>query len=245
MKRAPVLLTVTLGLVACAGDRTLPTAVEAPELTPDIADAVHGYKAGFFWLPPVTVQPEYTGVFDPGLSPTVEICELSGDACGTVIAVFTTTEGPGGEVVRLQADEELYQVNWQTAKFGLSTARLYRVHVRAGVGGVLLGFFDVQLVENGSGFRNIDTGEKIGLLSGRTLPIKFRVESGIVGQIEVVPGEAQAGPGATQQFVATLRDLHGNVMSATLTWASSAQGVATVASRPSRPPRTGFPGPRP
>jgi alpha-tubulin suppressor-like RCC1 family protein len=228
MKRA-WFVTLTLGLAACSGDRLLPTSpVEVPDLSPDIADAVHGYRAGFFWLPPMVSSPAVTGAFDPALSPTVEICELVADACGTVIAVYTTTSGPGGEVVRLEEADELYHVNWQTAKFPLSSTRLYRVYVRAGLGNTLLGYADVQLVDNGSGFKNLDTGEKIGLVSGRTLPIKFRIESALVGQVEVQPGQAEAAPGATRQFVAVLRDLHGNAMNAVPTWASSAQAVATV-----------------
>jgi alpha-tubulin suppressor-like RCC1 family protein len=176
----------------------------------------------------VVRQPEYGGVFDAGLSPTVEICELAGDACGGVIARYTTTEGPGGVAVRLNLDEELYQVNWPTTKSALSIAQTYRVYVRAGAGDPLLGFADIQVVDNGSGLRNVNTGEKIGLVTGRTLPLKFRIETGIVGQIALQPVEAEAAPGATRQFVAVLTDLYGTVMSADLTWASSNEAVATV-----------------
>src|SRR5512134_1928112 len=88
MKRVPVWLTLSLGLAACSGDRPLPTSpVDAPDLAPDIADAVHGYRAGFFWLPPMVASPSVSGTFDPALSPTVEICELVADACERVIAL--------------------------------------------------------------------------------------------------------------------------------------------------------------
>jgi alpha-tubulin suppressor-like RCC1 family protein len=145
-----------------------------------------------------------------------------------VIATYTTTDGPGGEIVRLHVDEENYQVNWHTNEFALSTTALYRVSVRAGVNNTLLGYADVQPVSNGSGLKKIDSDEYIGLVDGRTLPIKFRIEAGIVGQLKIEPAEATREPGATQQFVAVLRDLHGNLMTDDVSWASSDEAVATV-----------------
>lgn len=192
-----------------------------------IADADRGYKAGFYWLPPMVATPMYSGTFDAELAPTVEICELAGSACGPVLATFTTASGPGAEIVRLNADDEHYAVGWHTNEFALSTTAFYRISVRAG-DNVLLGYADVQPVSTGKDMKNVDTGEHIALVDGRTLMIKFRIETNIIGSVIVGPAEATASPGATQQFVATLTDLHGNPMSAPVMWASSDAGVATV-----------------
>lgn len=221
-----VLLSLAVGLAACAD----PTGTLAPNARfPrfDIADAARDYKSGFYWLPPMVKQPTVSGVFDASLAPTVEICELAGDSCGDVIATYTVTTGPGGEVVRLQ-DGTHYQVNWHAKDFDLSTTSVYRISVRAGVDNVLLGYADVQPANNGSGFKNIETGQQMGLVDGRTLPVRFRIETGVVGRVEIEPATASVAIGATQQFVATTRDLHGNVISAPVQWMSSDESIATI-----------------
>jgi alpha-tubulin suppressor-like RCC1 family protein len=224
---APTAVALLLA-IACS-DQPLPTGPTAPGRPGfDIADASRNYKPGFYWLPPMVQQPAYSGIFDAALSPTVEICELVADVCGPVLATYSTTTGSGGELVRLDVDEQHFHVNWHTNEFDLSATKLYRVSVRAGIYETLLGYADVQPVSNGSGLKKVDTDEYIGLVDGRTLPIKFRIETGIVGNVEVQPLEAEVEPGDTQQFSAILHDLHGNVMSADVTWASSDGAVATV-----------------
>ena len=39
----------------------------------------------------------------------------------------------------------------------------------------------MQPVSNGGGLKNIETGEVIGLVDNRTLPIEFRIEEGALG----------------------------------------------------------------
>ena len=221
-------ITASLLLVAACSEQPLPTGLKLSDPRLDVADASGSYKSGFYWLPPLVAQPSYTGIFDAALSPTVEICELVSGGCGTVLATYTTTDGPGGDVVRLHVDDETYHVNWHTDQFELSTTALYRVSVRAGIYNTLLGYADVQPVSNGSGLKKIDTDEYIGLVDGRTLPIKFRIETGIVGRVEVQPAEATAEPQATQQFVPVLRDLHGDLMTDDVSWTSSDETVARV-----------------
>src|SRR5688500_2607423 len=153
IRRLSVLLLVCTA--ACA-EQTPATAPGASLPRFQIADAARDYRAGFYWLPPMVSAPLYGGTFDAALEPTVEICELVAGQCGPVIAVFTTTGGPDDETIRLQADDEQYHVNWHTDRFGLSTSALYRVAIRAGTNGVLLGFADVQPVHNGSGLRKVD-----------------------------------------------------------------------------------------
>ena len=222
-----LVIVLLCSAVGCT-DTTLTTAPDLRAPGFEIADATRNFQTGFYWLPPIVRAPAYAGTFDAGLSPTVEICELAGTSCGAVIATYTTTSGPGGETVRMHADEELYHVNWHTDQFPLSADRFYRVSVHAGARHTLLGFADVQPVNNGSGLKNVDSDQYIGLVDGRTLPIKFRIETGIVAEVEVQPLQVETDAGGTQQFVAVLRDLHGQIVTGDVRWASSDEAVATI-----------------
>lgn len=111
-----------------------------------ISDGAHSGNPHFFFLPSLVPNPSPTGTFDPAVAPTVVICALNGSACGSTIATYTTTTGPGGEVVSLQAAEEQYLVNWKTDDFALSDAVNYRIQVL--VGQVLLGFVDVDIARH-------------------------------------------------------------------------------------------------
>jgi hypothetical protein len=200
--------------------------VTGPQLT--IADASQGYKTGFYWLPPMVQQPVVTGVFDAALSPVIDICQLEGATCvAEPIATFTMTSGPGSERVRIDAAGEHYIANWHTDEFAVAPGQHYRISVRAG-DNVLLGFTDVEPVTSGKEMKNVNTGEYVGLVDGRTLPIKFRIESGIVGRVVVQPTAATVFTGATQQFTASVTDLHGSAMQTPVVWASSDHAVATV-----------------
>jgi hypothetical protein len=191
-----------------------------------ISDAAHaGAVPGFYFLPPMVPQPSYSGTFDAGLTPRVEICELSGTSCGANIATFAF--GTGSSNVRLSAADQSYQVNWHTKDYNLNVATMYRISVYQGT--FLLGFADVDVVGSGKDLKNVDTQQFIALLDDRTLPIKFRVETGIVREILVTPATAEVNVGGTQQFTATLVDLHGNAVAGpAVTWSSSAAAVATV-----------------
>jgi hypothetical protein len=224
-----VVLSLPLAfLLACSdGTRiTRPTSPATPTST--IADAAHDFAAGFYWLPPMVSQPDYSGEADPALAPEVRICELSGTTCGAEIATFTTATGPNSETVRWDATAKQYIVNWHTDQFALKTGSIYRITVTAG-NGVLLGFADVEPVATGKDLKNVTTNEIIALVDGRTLPIKFRAETGIVGAIQIDPASATVNVGGTQQFSARLYDLHGVLLNApTVAWASSNAGVAAV-----------------
>ena len=222
--RARLLIVPLLVAVSACSDYSTSPNGGSPSF--EIADAARNYKEGFYWLPPMVRQPTVSGTFDASLSPTVEICELVNDACGPVLATYTMTSGPGGELVRLQDGH--YHVNWHTNEFELSTTNSYRISVRAGVNDVLLGYADVQPAANGSGLKNLDNNELMGLVDGRTLPIRFRIETSVVGGVDVAPAEATLEPGGTQQFVASVTDLYGNPMTVGVIWSSSDESVATV-----------------
>lgn len=55
--------------------------------------------------------------------------------------------------------------------------KMYRI--RVSLREMELGYVDVDVLSSGSELRNVDTGEFVPLLDGRTLSIKFRLEYGI------------------------------------------------------------------
>ena len=69
----------------------------------------------------------------------------------------------------------------------------------------------------------------IALVEGKTLPIKFRIEQGIIGGVTVSPSSATVPWAETVQLTATVTDLHGEpVDGASVAWSSSDATVATV-----------------
>jgi hypothetical protein len=199
-----------------------PTAPTGPLET--ISDAAHaGVVPGFYFLPPMVDNPSFSGTFDAGLQPRVEICELAGAVCGPTIATFTF--GTGSSSVRLGGDH--YIVNWKTNDFNLDPAKNYRISVFQGA--FRLGYADVDVVGTAKELKNVNTGQFIPLLDDRTLPIKFRVETGIPAQVTVTPASDSVDVGETKQFTASCTDLHGNpVACPATTWTSSNPAVATV-----------------
>jgi hypothetical protein len=207
-----------LAVAACSGDVTSPVEPGPAGPAQTISDAAHaGAVPGFYFLPPMVPAPSYSGTFDGGLQPRVEICELAGTVCVTTLATYDATVSPASQS---------YQVNWHTNQFNLDPAKTYRISVF--VGTFQLGFADVDVVSTGKELKNVDTQQYIPLQDDRTLPIKFRIETGIAGQVIVTPDSASIPVGGTQQFTATVLDLHGNPLAASVTWSSSAPGVATV-----------------
>lgn len=169
--------------VACATNDA-PTGLRESRPSYSISDAVHGGgNAHFFLLPPMVSQPTYAGAFDTTLSPTVEICEWT-THCVSMVARFA------GDAVARSAVAEQYSVNWNThqcmsGSCTLDPSKTYRI--RFLVATTELGFADVVLVSNGSMLKNVQTSEYIGLVDGRTLPIKFRVEQGAI--VVLQPGQ--------------------------------------------------------
>lgn len=162
-----VRLLPALALTVACTDQPL-----APVASPsfEIRDAAHEGSAGFYWLPPLVPNPSFAGTFDASCSPVVTITDRDTDE---LIASFDMTTGPGSETVRV-ADPEHYIVNWHTGDFDLDPSDTYRISVSADQ--TELGIADVDIVAGGNELKNVNSGEYIGLLDGRTLPIKFRIE---------------------------------------------------------------------
>ena len=180
---------------------------------------------GFYFLAPMVKDSEYSGTFDAGLSPVVEICETT--ACTTIHESFDM-DGEGSEQVRMEEDDEHYIVNWNTNSSGAEAGQTYRVRVLAN--GITLGHADVAVVTTGREAVEVRSDGLIALVANQTLPVKFRVETGIVGAVVVSPAEATIDVGETQQFSAALYDLHGEPLAGpAVVWSSGDTDVATVA----------------
>jgi hypothetical protein len=176
--RRQLLRLSPFALIAVTGCADSPIAPDRETGLFHIQDAVHSAgNARFFFLPPLVPPPSFSGEFDPSVSPVVEICEWTGSACVMpLVAAFTTADGPGSETVRVVPEDEHYVVNWHTDQFALDGTKTYRIRVMSPPDE--LGHADVDVVNQGQELRNVNTGEFIPLLNGRTLPIKFRIEEG-------------------------------------------------------------------
>ena len=219
--RAALLLAVA----GCTADLTAPQGPDGAGAALTIADAAHsGAVPGFYFLPPMVPSAAYAGTFDAALQPRVEICELAGPVCGPVVASFPF--GTGSSSVRVDAAGQHYIANWNTPK-SLDPNKFYRIQVF--VGTVQLGYADVDVVRTGKEKNAVDATQFVALMSGQSLAIKFRIETGIAAQVVVSPDSASVVPGATQQFTAAVTDLHGNPLpGAPVTWSSGDPSVATV-----------------
>ena len=186
MRVAAVFLTA---IVAC-NEPTRPTAatggIGVAVARPTIADGANGANPHFFFLPPMVAAPQYSGVSDGDQSPTVVVCEWNTDgdgSCGRIVAQFDRGDGTSSGVIRYDATAGHYIVNWKTTECTWGACTLdankhYRLRVL--VGAYQVGFADLDVVNSGGELKNVQTGEYIGLVEGRTLPVKFRLEQGAV-----------------------------------------------------------------
>jgi hypothetical protein len=227
MRKLPLVTTVFLVALACES-ATEPLKHQSlnPLASIAISDGAHGGTGGFYFLPPMVENPAYGSTFDAALQPVVEICRTT--ACESPLhASFSTTEGTGSELVRLVEGDEHYIVNWHSGATGASAGQTYRVRVR--VSDVVLGHADVVVVSSGREAVTVRSDGTIALIAGQTLPVKVRIETGIVGTVVVSPAEATIAIGETQQFSAALYDLHGqSLVGPAVVWSSADLDVATV-----------------
>lgn len=161
-----------------AGDSTRVASTRAAA----ISDQAHNNGTqGFFFLAPLVAQPTLTDTFESRLPAIVRIDQIDPVSSDTVrmVATFTTDYGAGSETVRADTTSQLYVVNWHTELFDLRDNDTYRIRVTV-PGGRELGFADVDVVNKGGELRNVNTSEHIGLVDGRTLPIKFWIGRGVV-----------------------------------------------------------------
>jgi hypothetical protein len=160
-------------------------------LSPDLVifDAEHGDDGShFYFLPPMVPEPGATGAFDANQPAVVEVCEWTGSDCALAITDFSV----GAGTISVTVGDEHYLALWHAGDFDLGLSELYRIRVL--VGAQELGYADVQPVANGGGLKNIETGEVIGLVDSRTLPIKFRIEEGAIDEGNTIDATALTAP---------------------------------------------------
>jgi hypothetical protein len=186
MKRHQLIAFAAIVLVACVdGGRS-----NGPSFA--ISDAVHGGgTAGFYFLPPMVPAPTITVPFNGFLQPLVRICPLAvvgGSAevqCPTMPIEFTRATGSGSEVIRVSPTDQQYHVNWHTDQFNVQPGEEYRILVFADPDRQFpLGFADIEIAVTGKEAKNLTTMETIGLVDGRTLPIKFFAGIGALGECD-------------------------------------------------------------
>jgi hypothetical protein len=181
MKRLALLPLACALIVGCQEQRS-PLAVKPPSAL--LMDGAHAGNAHFFFLPPLVKQPSVSGVFNPALKPIVVICQLDVGPAPTNTPIGCTPGvapiSPGAVTADLAGQQ--YKVNWDTKLSAINPDKFYRIQVFGARGqSDPLGLADVDPVSNGSQLKNVNTGEYIGLVDGRTLPIKFRIERGAFG----------------------------------------------------------------
>jgi hypothetical protein len=155
-----------------------------------VSDGAHNGNPDFFFLPPLFKSPVNNPNYEPdaanlNLRPSVEICELG------PLAADGTRECVAGPPLKrfdpsaVTVADQSYHVNWRTDESALDVAKFYRIRVLVGTS--LLGFADVDPVSSGRDLKSVQTNEYIPLLDGRTLPIKFRIESGALCAVDGTP----------------------------------------------------------
>ena len=174
MKRWTLLAACTALVAGC---RDVPGPTAPPTHHRAIVDAARGGPdAHFYFLPPIVPAPSPQGTFDPDLYPVVEICQLAGPSCGPVVARFERSGPPRAGRLRVNRATERYVAAWRTRRAALDSGATYRITVL--LGGVELGYADVDVVDRRDELRDVDRNHFVPLLNGRTLRIRFRLEEG-------------------------------------------------------------------
>lgn len=212
MKSIRILLLGLAAVAACdaAGLPTASAPVE-PQAPSYIVDHwPTGGIAGFLFTfanPPVGAT---SAPFDGTLSPTVEVCRVTNDACGPVLATFTRTSGSYGRLVTVDLGDEEYRVAWPTGSTGAQAGQVYRVSVRVGTRS--LGSMDVLMITNWWQLFTTDTNEFYPWIAGLGLNVTFRIEQGIPGSLQVTPASLNLNVGDGRTLSAVVRDLHGQTL---------------------------------
>lgn len=179
---------VVAAMVGCQSDRVLP----APSAL--IQDALHNDgNAFFFWTSPVVnQQPPSAQVFSADLNPVLTITNLCN---GSEVRSFSGSQ--------ISVSNARYHANWRTSDDNLDATCTYRITVTVGTKPPL-GFADVDVVDNGRELKNVNTGEFIPLLDGRTLPINFFIGVGSqCGDADSDCGEGTVRPDRNTVIVTT------------------------------------------
>lgn len=179
-------------LGSCSG-QDAPMAT-APEVAPTLAYSVMPTAAsstvpGVAFLPPLGGNLEDAGAFDGSLLNymTFEVCELdtSGD-CGAVVATLTSQspaassgkngQGGRGSSGTIHVSSESYDANWAVGGLSAGTA----VRIRVLVAGTDLGHVDGGIVAAMKDAKAVESKGLVPIQAGRTVPIRVRIDKGVV-----------------------------------------------------------------
>jgi hypothetical protein len=222
--RLAILMVLVVGCAEGIGvtDLTVPDSQAHVVAEPALSES-----PGFYFLPPLVRNPDYSGTFDPDLEPVVEVLCLTAGCGESPHASFDRHGGSGSEVLRVNADAEHYIVNWHTSHTGVVPGEMYRVRVR--LGETVLGAIDVEAVADVPALGRGRVRGPPAALVGQTLVVKFRIETDLVAGLTISPEEAALAPGETQQFTASLVNGQNQAVTAqSLSWTSADEAVATV-----------------
>jgi hypothetical protein len=151
-----------------------------------ISDANHGGEnKEVFFLPPLVPNPSGSpffkaGEFNPNLkSAVIRVCLVVSNACSQTVASF----GAGQTTGPITIASDHYLAVWHTDQSSpaLVVGQPYRIEVfpDGDLSGPPIAWADVAIVNTGKELKNINTNETIGLIDGRTLPIKVRLQNGV------------------------------------------------------------------
>jgi hypothetical protein len=188
----PLFALAVMALATACGDNQPTT----PRMSPGqpsnlLSDGSQEGNADFFFLPPIAPDPKghanYTaGKFNANLAPVVRICEHP----ATIYAELSTLEcdsavEPVAEILtaEIRVAEEMYHVVWHTGDANLVDNKFYRVQVF--VGTTRLGFADLTISTSKGEAKSAITNEVFPMNADRSVPIKFRIESGALGACKV------------------------------------------------------------
>ncbi len=206
MKRIALTSLAALFVVACQ-DGGVPTPPELEEPSFAILDGSRFSTVDcteddpcyhFFFLTPLVPTPKkFNGDFNPYVSPTVYISDVTSFPAGELLDEPSACVSDDTTRVFSSADvdagNERFRVNWQTSEDNLTPDNFYRVCVK--VGQIALGYRDIEPVESGAEIpRNPEQKPILQFMNGSNLPIKFRIEKGVLCRNDDNCGEMALDP---------------------------------------------------
>jgi len=204
-------LAAVCAVAGCTDRAPSPTLALPGQARASRSDATNGGTPGFYFLSPIAPKPAVEGDFAPNLSPSVSLCLLHAGRCRVQVAEYTSAPGPQGKRVQVNVAGSHYAVGWDTRRTTPRPGDTVRVSVA--IGSRTLGFADVVVVNDAADGRSVDADEYVPVLIGRTLSIRFRIET----QVAPFP----AGPEPSHTWTPTSTDGQGSFG----VWGSSAEDV--------------------